>query len=80
MINCKFYKIQLLQNWLRQTQKNKTVLFDELVVNASDQCRFEQIFSQLQYLIEIENKVVAKINNFQSDDINDFDIDIFCVY
>lgn len=72
VLNCNFYQLQLLKQWLRQSQDLKQDLFLRLASAATDPATFDRLRWDLQYFIEIEKNVAMKILNFDSSDPSDF--------
>lgn len=76
-INLTFYKSRLLLQFLEDTAQARKKLLEELVVNASDPIIFKRRFRMLKQLSHYESQIIEKINNFDSDNPDDFDIKFF---
>lgn len=75
-MNCKFYQLELLQQWMQTSQNVKQQIFNNLVMVATDQPSFDVLCTDLQYFSEIEKNIVAKILKFNSSDPRDFVLDL----
>lgn len=75
-MNCKFYQLELLQQWMLTSQNVKQQIFNNLVMVATDQPSFDVLCTDLQYFAEIEKNIVAKILKFNSSDPRDFVLDL----
>lgn len=71
-VNVKFYKIKLLQDFLSDTAKVRSQLLEELKINATDPTIVKRRFRMLRHLSQFENQIIEKIQNFDTDDVEDF--------
>ena len=71
-MNDTFFKIRLLHAFLAETQKHRQILLDELVNNATDPTVRKRRFRMLSNLAVFEGSIIKKIQNFETDNIQDF--------
>ena len=72
--NIKFYKIKLLKQFLSQTEQARINLLNELTVNATDPVLYKRRFRMLMHLSQFEFQILKKINNFDTDDVDDLSL------
>lgn len=72
--NIKYHKILLIKNFLDQTHQARTQLFDELVINATDPTLYRRRIRMLAHLSQFENQIIKKIQDFDTDDVNDLNM------
>lgn len=72
IINLKFYRIKLLEDFLEKTNKERAKLIKELKINATDSTIVKRRFRMLRHLSQFENQIIEKIQNFDTDDLEDF--------
>ncbi len=68
----KFYKIKLIKNLLEYSQRVRNQLLDELVTNATDPVVYSRRLRMLRHVNLYENQLIQKIQNFDTDDVDDF--------
>jgi hypothetical protein len=76
--NIKYYKILLVNQFLQLTNQARTQLLDELAIYATDPTKYHRRFRMLTQLSQLENQIIKKIQDFETDDINDLSIDRIC--
>jgi hypothetical protein len=77
-----FYKLKLIKKLLESTQRIRSQLFDELVTNATDPVVYKRRYRMLRHLNIYEAQLLQKIQNFETEDVNDlndFDAEISLV-
>jgi hypothetical protein len=74
--NIKYHKILLIKNFLEHTHQARNQLFDELVINATDPTLYHRRFRMLSQLSQFENQIIKKIQDFDTDDVNDLSMDM----
>lgn len=67
----KFYKIKLIKKIIKQIDQAREQLFNDLVTNATDPTIFKRRLRMLKHLNLYENQLVEKVQQFQTDDVND---------
>lgn len=67
----KFYKIKLIKKLLTCTEQVRSQLLNELTVNATDPTVFKRRIRMIKHVNLYENQLIEKIQNFETDDIND---------
>jgi hypothetical protein len=67
-----FFRIKLLKDVLRETQKERQQLFDELVANATNPVVFMRRYRMLAQLSLFEAQLIEKIYNIDTDCEDDF--------
>jgi hypothetical protein len=72
--NVKFYKIKIIKKLLTKTNRARTQLLDELIVNASDPTIVQRRIRMLKHLNLYENQLIDKIQNFETNDVNDINL------
>lgn len=72
--NAKFYKIKIIKKLLTKTNRARTQLLDELIVNASDPTIVQRRVRMLKHLNLYENQLIDKIQNFETNDVNDINL------
>jgi hypothetical protein len=70
-VNIKFYKIKLLEKFLQDTAAERTQLLNELKTSATDSDIVDQRYAILKHLSMYEMQIIEKIQNFDTDDIDD---------
>jgi hypothetical protein len=70
-----YFRIKLLQQFLEATARSRSGLLTDLVNKATDPVIVMRRFRMLRQLAEYESQIVAKIQNFDTDDILDFSRD-----
>lgn len=70
-----YFRIKLLQQFLEATARSRSGLLTDLVNKATDPVIVMRRFRMLRQLAEYESQIVAKIQNFDTDDILDFSSD-----
>jgi hypothetical protein len=73
-----YFRVKLLQQFLEATAKSRTSLLADLVNKATDPVIVMRRFRMLRQLAEYESQIVAKIQNFDTDDVLDFSQNILC--
>ena len=75
-MNNTLFKLQLLNEFLSESQKHRQILLDELIDNATDPVVRKRRFRMLSNLATFESSVIKKISEFDTDDIRDlFSVD-----
>lgn len=69
--NAKFYKIKIIKKLLTKTNRARTQLLDELIVNASDPTIVQRRIRMLKHLNLYENQLIDKIQNFKTNEVSD---------
>lgn len=69
--NAKFYKIKIIKKLLTKTNRARTQLLDELIVNASDPIIVQRRIRMLKHLNLYENQLIDKIQNFKTNEVSD---------
>lgn len=72
--NVKFYKIKIIKKLLTKTNRARTQLLDELVVNASDPTIVQRRIRMLKHLNLYENQLIDKIQNFETNEVSDLNL------
>jgi hypothetical protein len=67
-----YFRIKLLQQFLEATAKSRSGLLTDLVNKATDPVIVMRRFRMLRQLADYESQIVAKIQNFDTDDVLDF--------
>ena len=67
----KFYKIKLIKKVMTFVGKQRQILLDELITNATDPTIFNRRCQMLQQLNLYENQLVTKIYNFETNNVDD---------
>jgi hypothetical protein len=78
--NIKFYKIKIIKEILTKFNQVRTQLLDELAVNATDPTIVQRRIRMLKHVNLYENQLIAKVQNFQTNDVNDlntFNVDYY---
>jgi hypothetical protein len=78
--NIKFYKIKIIKEILTKFNQVRTQLLDELAVNATDPTIVQRRIRMLKHVNLYENQLIAKVQNFKTNDINDlntFNVDYY---
>jgi hypothetical protein len=78
--NIKFYKIKIIKEILTKFNQVRTQLLDELAVNATDPTIVQRRVRMLKHVNLYENQLIAKVQNFQTNDVNDlntFNVDYY---
>ena len=75
-MNNKFFKIRLLKEFLTETEKQKNILLNELIDQASNDVVASRRFRMLNELCEFESQIIQKIYYFETNDPEDFGIEI----
>lgn len=71
-VNLKFYKIKLLEQFLTDTAAERVKLLEELKINATDPVLYQRRVRMLSQLSRFEIQILEKINNFDTDNSEDF--------
>lgn len=71
-MNITLLKLQLLNEFLAESQKHQQILLDELIDNATDPVIKKRRFRMLSNLAVFESTVIKKIHEFDTDDVGDF--------
>jgi len=69
--NIKFYKILILKDFLQTCQQARDQLLNELTINATDPTLYRRRFRMIAQLGQYENQIVKKIQDFDTDNIDD---------
>ena len=69
--NAKLYKIKIIKKLLTKTNRARTQLLDELIVNASDPTIVQRRIRMLKHLNLYENQLIDKIQNFKTNEVSD---------
>ena len=72
--NVKFYKIKIIKKLLTKTNRARTQLLDELIVNASDPTIVQRRIRMLKHLNLYENQLIDKIQNFKTNEVSDLNL------
>lgn len=72
--NVKFYKIKIIKKLLTKTNRARTQLLDELIVNASDPTIVQRRIRMLKHLNLYENQLIDKIQNFETNEVSDLNL------
>lgn len=67
----KFYKIKIIKKLLQKSSQAREQLLHELAVHATDPVITKRRIRMLKHLNLYENQLISKIQNFETDDIND---------
>jgi hypothetical protein len=67
-----YFRIKLLQQFLSAVNDSRQSLLSDLVNKATDPVIVMRRFRMLQQLADYEAQIVAKIQNFDTDDCLDF--------
>lgn len=67
----KFFKIKLIKKLLQQTIHDRNQLLEELITEATDPVIVKRRIRMLKHLNLYENQLLEKIQNFETDDLND---------
>lgn len=70
-MNNTLFKLQLLNEFLAESQKHRQILLDELIDNATDPVVRKRRFRMLSNLSTFESSVIKKISEFETDDVSD---------
>jgi hypothetical protein len=73
-VNLKFYKIKLLEKFLKDTASERFKLLQELKVNATDPVLYKRRIRMLKHLSQFEFQILEKIDNFDTDDAEDLSL------
>lgn len=73
-LNTKYYKIKTIKKFLQETNQVRDRLMTELIVNATDPVLFKRRFRMLEHLCQYEQQIIKKLKNFETDEIEDFEI------
>jgi hypothetical protein len=74
MNDSKFYKLLIIENFLVESEKVRKQLSIELVNNAVNDIKFMRRTRMLQQWSKFESQIIKKIYNFETDDIDDYQI------
>ena len=69
--NIKFYKIKIIKKLLHKTSQAREQLLNELIVNLTDPMIVKRRIRMLEHLNLYENQLISKIQNFETDNIDD---------
>ena len=67
----KFYKVKLIKKILKQTERTRSRLLEELVTDATDPTIYKRRLRTLRHLNLYENQLLEKIQHFQTDNVHD---------
>ena len=67
----KFFKIKSIKKLLQQTTHTRNQLLEELITEATDPVIVKRRIRMLKHLNLYENQLLEKIQNFETDDLND---------
>jgi len=67
----KYYKIKKIKNLLDFTEQVRKKLFAEMVDNATDPTIIKRRLRIIRHVNVYQNQLIKKIENFETDDIND---------
>lgn len=67
----KFFKIKLIKKLLQQTIHDRNQLLQELINDATDPIIVKRRIRMIKHLNLYENQLLEKIQNFQTNDLND---------
>ena len=76
-LNIKFFKLEFIRNFLSESTNLKCQLLDELIIYATDPTKRMRRMRMLAQLCEYEAQILKKIENFQTDDFDDLNIQVF---
>ena len=68
-----YFRIKLLQQFLNATDRARQQLTASLIDHATDPVIVMRRFRMIKQLAEYEAQIVTKIQNFDTDDVLDFD-------
>ena len=66
-----FYKIKIIKKLIECTAINRKSLLEELAVNGTDPTIVKRRLRMLRHLNSYESQLISKIQNFETDDVND---------
>lgn len=69
--NIKFYKIKIIKKLLHKSNQAREQLLNELIVNLTDPIIVKRRIRMLEHLNLYENQLISKIQNFETDNIED---------
>ena len=69
--NIKFYKIKLIKKLLVCTEQIRNELFNELTIHATDPIIVKRRLRMIRHVNLYQNQLVEKIQNFETDNIDD---------
>jgi hypothetical protein len=70
-MNTTLLKLQILNNFLSESQKYRQILLNELIDNATDPVVKKRRFRMLSNLSTFEADMIKKINEFETDNVHD---------
>lgn len=71
--NIKFYKLKLIKEFNEECEKSRQTLLDEMITYATDPIVYTRRMRMIQQLTEYQAQILKKIQNFETDDITDFE-------
>lgn len=74
-----YYKIKTTKKLIEIANNHRNKLLTELVDYATDPVIVTRRLRMLSQLSQIEAQLILKIQAFETDDVNDFDADIFFI-
>ncbi len=69
--NIKYYKIRTIKNLLHKSNQAREQLLNELIINLTDPVIVKRRIRMLEHLNLYETQLVSKIQNFETDNIED---------
>ena len=70
-MNTTLFKLQMINNFLIESQRQRQILLDELIDNATDPVIKKRRFRMLSNLATFEASIIKKIYEFETDDARD---------
>jgi hypothetical protein len=68
----KYYQLLAINSLVKESARQKKLLFDELVESATDDVIFKRRIRMLTQLNQFESQLLKKIQNFKTEDVTDF--------
>lgn len=74
--NSEFFRLCFVHNFLSQSTRIKQKLLDELLIGATDSVIKMRRIRMLHQVCEFESQILKKLENFDTDDVKDFDVQL----
>jgi hypothetical protein len=74
-----YYKIKTTKNLIDLVNNYRNTLLTELIDYATDPVIVKRRLRMLSQLSQIESQIILKIQAFETNDVDDIDIEMLCV-
>jgi hypothetical protein len=72
----KYYRIKITKKLIQEATNHRNKLLSELIEHATDPVIFKRRLRLLAQLSDLESQLLTKIQSFETDNVDDFDLQI----